>query len=501
MSSIRRSTHCSHIVVEYHDPSGVFPLLQDELTARLPLHNLHWKSPTRPLRSIDSLHVDLVPSKETAATSSATSSTLGPPQAVPTRTTEEILRPPTREKERRHQIPGLRQTPYLKLFLLRCDDSETYKATARKQIREWVKEHTPPSQSSSSSTQENHDAYEWMILHVVLPDTPAASQPRGSATGPSGEKEKNRWTRGSTTTLLEKLRADFNVSSKSAPDRIAQVRLQKDKVPQHMIPAPASAVSPAVSESSQEQARAWTDVISRFKTLILLSFDLRVSQYEENIRKNEAQRSFPGWNFNTFFILKEGLLKGFESVGLVEDALLGYDELSVGLDTVIRDQADDGSGTQGEVLLAHTDDLYEKAQKILTRSEAEAEESTELPPPLHDATPINDQNKDYRGLILANNISAFDFRIYIFARQMFLLLRLGNPSSARTDLTAKLQPNPVDDNSAGTRPNAATTEAEDLFSLAEVCSRALNFITYAGRLLRNDLINGYVNAIRAFYKY
>ncbi|KAH8716891.1 hypothetical protein GQ44DRAFT_713193 [Phaeosphaeriaceae sp. PMI808] len=491
----------SKVTVEYHDPSGVFALIQEDLVARLPLRNLHWKAPTRPLRSIDSLHVDLVPSKDSRLPE-AQNAGLAPPQgasATPTRTTEEILRPPVKEKQRRHQIPGLRQTPYLRVYLLRCDDSDTYKSTARKQIREWVKEHTPPSQSSSSSTQENHDAYEWMIIHVVIPDTPAASQPRWSSTSTTGEKEKSgatsRWARG-TTTLLEKLRADFNISSKSAPDRVAQIRLQKESIPPHLLPAPAPVTSPPVSESPREQERAWSDVIAKFKILILLSFDLRVSQYEEDIRKNDAQRSFPGWNFNTFFILKEGLARGFESVGLVEDALLGYDELSVGLDTVLQDQAKDE--TQGGVILSYSEDLYTKASEISQHAQEAMGDQNKSEVPLHDRQPINAQKKDYRGLILANDISIFDFRLYIFARQMSLLLRLGNSQSARSDLAAKLQPRPnasvqqrsADDNNARTGTVDQSSGAEDLFSLSELCTRALNFITLAARLLRDDLVNG-----------
>ncbi|OAL01667.1 hypothetical protein IQ06DRAFT_375944 [Phaeosphaeriaceae sp. SRC1lsM3a] len=501
--SVMDGLSSSKVTVEYHDPSGVFSLIQEDLVARLPLRNLHWKAPTRPLRSIDSLHVDLVPSKESVQTPEPSNTGLAPPTGTPgaaTRTTDEIFRAPTKEKQRRHQIPGLRQTPYLKVYLLRCDDSDTYKSTARKQIRDWVKEHTPPSQSSSSSAQENHDAYEWMIIHVVVPETPAASQPRGSSSTTTGEKEKtgtaSRWARG-TTTLLEKLRADFNISSKTAPDRVAQIRLQKEKVPPHLLPAAAPVTSPAVAESPQEQDRAWSDVIAKFKTLILLSFDLRVSQYEEDIRKNDSQRSFPGWNFNTFFMLKEGLARGFESVGLVEDALLGYDELSVGLDTVIREQANDSS--QGGVILTHSEDIHAKAVEILQQSSADGDAAQDSQPGLHDEQPMNAQKKDYRALILANNISIFDFRSYVFARQMSLLLRLGNSHSARSDLAAKLQPRPnvglqqrsVDDSNIGMRSGEQTANnSEDLFSLSELCSRALNFITFAARLLRDDLVNG-----------
>ncbi|KAL5375550.1 hypothetical protein DPSP01_011131 [Paraphaeosphaeria sporulosa] len=482
----------SKVTVEYHDPSGLFPLVQEQLVARLPLKNLHWKASTRPLRSIDSLHVDLVPSADTASQAEIAAST-------PTSTTTDQGKGVS--KERRHQIPGLRQTPYLKVYILRCDDSDTYKSTARKQVREWVKTHTPPSQSSSSaSKQENHDAFEWMIVHVVLPDTPAASQPRGSATSASGEKEKSnlasRFTKG-TTTLLEKLRADFDTTSKSAPERVAQVRLPKDSVPPHMLPQ-TPVTSPPITEGPQEQERAWNDIIVKFKQLILRSFDLRVGQYEDDIREKDSQRSLPGWNFCTFFILKEGLARGFESVGLVEDALLGYDELSIGLDTVIREQAMEGSTAQGGVISDHSDDLYDQASALLELSHNGANKENEQPPQFHDDSPINANKKDYRGQILSNKISIFDFRTYIFARQMSLLLRLGNSQSVRSDLAAKLQPRigasvpqrSVDDSNVGMKTESSSADAEDLFSLAELCSRALNFITFAGRLLRTDLLNG-----------
>lgn len=459
-------------IVEYHDPSNVFSLIQEDLTARLPLRNLHWKAPTRPLRSIDSLHVDLVPSSESAQDASV-------------------------EKERRHQIPGLRRTPYLKVYLLRCDDSEAYKGTARKQLREWIKDHTPPAQSSSANPQENHDAYEWMIVHVVLPDTPAASQPRGSGSAAAGDKEKTGATsvfKRTSTTILEKIRADFNIASKTAPDRVAQIRLKKERMPPQMLPAAGSVTSPAAPETQQEHDGAWTDIITKFKTLILSSFDLRVGQYEEDIRRNDSQRSLPGWNFNTFFVLKEGLARGFESTGLVDDALLGYDELSIGLDTVLRDQANDGSALQ---MLSHSEDLYQQALKVLEQSQ-DLDSNNEDRAQFHDDKPIDAKKKDYRGLILANNISIFEFRVYVFARQMSILLRMGNSQSARADLANKLhlRPNPsvnqrsVDDSLLGTSSDGNVPDSEDLLSLAELCTRALNFVTFAGRLLREDLING-----------
>jgi hypothetical protein len=264
-----------------------------------------------------------------------------------------------------------------------------------------------------------------------------------------------------------------------------------------MLPTTTSVTSPPLTESPQEQDKSWNDLITRFKTLILLSFDLRVSQYEEDIREKDSQRILPGWNFCTFFILKEGLARGFESVGLVEDALLGYDELSVGLDSIVRDQASEGNESQGGSILSYSEDLHERVSEIHKRSQKDDGGRKEPQSHIHDAKPINSRKKNYRDLILSNNISAFDFRCYIFARQMSLLLRLGNAHSVRSDLASKLHPRPpglqrsvsVDDVNLNTNSKHAD-DSEDLLSLAELCSRALDFITFAGRLLREDLING-----------
>jgi trafficking protein particle complex subunit 10 len=56
--------------------------------------------------------------------------------------------------------------------------------------------------------------------------------------------------------------------------------------------------------------------------------------------------------------------------------------------------------------------------------------------------------KDYRTLILANNISIFDFRVYLFARQAYLLTALGK--------------------------------------YADICARARDYVATMARTLRND---------------
>ncbi|GME44762.1 tmem1 family protein [Neofusicoccum parvum] len=391
----------SKVTVEYHDPSGLFNILEPHLRARLPLRNLHWKSPSRPLRSIDSLHVDFVPGRD--PTDDFLKS-LPPSNSNDGRRSRAAsaasMRPGSsdgRSGRRRHQIPGLSQTPYLKLFILRCDDNDAYKVSSRKLLREWVKDNTPPSESGTKSTQENHDAFEWLILHVVLPDTPAAAQPRlsGSASASTGAIEKSssgsRWPGRGSTTIFEKIRSDFNSASKSAPDRVSQIRLEMKDIPPHLIPHGIGQSSNPYNDSPQEILNSWSDTIIKFKTLILSSFDLRVRQYEEDIKEKDAQRHLPGWNFNTFFVLKEGLARGFESVGLVEDALVGYDELSVGLDSIIRERAADGYGGS---FLEYTEDLK---QQLLVWLKMSPKENKFTEVSLDDDQPVSGSGEEQNG--------------------------------------------------------------------------------------------------------
>jgi len=428
-------------------------------------------------------------------------------QAVGEKTDVQAEPPKSATKSRRHQIPGLRQTPYLKVFLLRCDDNDAYKTTARREVREWIKEHTPSTQSTAKlNAQENHDAYEWLVVHVIVPNTAAATQPRSSSRaesnlGSSADKTAAaRWRGGGSQTILDKLRADFNSSSKSATDRIAQIRIGVNDVPYEMLPRVVPAIPGSYTETPEENENAWLDLIIKFKELILSSFDMRVSQYEEDIRERDAQRTLPGWNFCTFFVLKEGLARGFESVGLVEDALVGYDELAVGLDAIVREQSLAGSGPEhGGSFLPYTDDLKflvdtsrAAALKDMGIDVTEAEDTIDLQASDNgaDEIPLDAAKKRYRELILANNISIFDFRCYLFARQLSLLLRLANASSSQEELLAKLKEQRESSlHGVATRfPNFPQTgDPENLTVLGEVCKRSMDFISSISSILRDDL--------------
>ncbi|KAG8668569.1 hypothetical protein FPOAC2_07866 [Fusarium poae] len=507
----------SKVTVEYFDPHDVYKLLAPGLIPRLPLRNLNWQSHAGPLRSIDKLHVELLKGDDSEADPSPyklrrSGSTVddgfqqqnfGSGTQAPSADQIDTQSLPSRAigSQRRHQIPGLRRTPYLKVLLVRCDDNETYKTSVRAEIREWIKEQIPSSTNPKrNSQQEKHDAFDYLILHVVLPNTVASTQPRTSGRSEStSEKSGPRWRTGSTP-LFEKLRTDFSGIGKTAPDRVAQIRIGINDLPYDQLPRVVPAVPTGYLEDEHDAENAWGELIAKLKSLILTSFDLRVTQYEEDIKEKDGQRSLPGWNFCTFFILKEGLARGFESVGLVEDALVGYDELSVGLDSVVNEQADEGSPTRhGGTMLTYTEELKNIVNAALAKSpggetadeEAVDLQSNETIREQFDEIPINATKKAYRDKILANDVSVFDFRCYIFARQVALLLRLGNAWSSREDLLAKLreqQESVLHGVAPLAPPPKHTEEVENLSSLGEICRRTLQFIPIVSQIMRRDIL-------------
>jgi hypothetical protein len=90
--------------------------------------------------------------------------------------------------------------------------------------------------------------------------------------------------------------------------------------------------------------------------------------------------------------------------------------------------------------------------------------------------PFNSNKMSYREMILASDISIFDFRTYIFSRQLTLLLR-----ASRAPSLAGNEP------AADTKGAKSSKKPEDLMLLSEICGRATETIGLAARTLRYDL--------------
>lgn len=286
------------------------------LRSLLPLRNLHWKPTSRPnLRTVQELDVSLVPL--------------------------DSLR-----DEHTSQVPvTLLEKPLLNLYVLSCEDAETYKTTVKKQIKDW---------QTSVNQRKNQ---EWLIIHVVRPDSKNVDRKFFSMKG----------------SVLDKIKGDFNIDKR---DRCVQ------------LPWSTGEQSPAV----------WADLIGKIKDGLLAAFNTAVLAREEEVKRSEGQRHMPGWNFCTYFILKESLASSFEGVNLFEDALQQYNELEATFMNVL-----------GEKNMSWFGNLIN-------------------PAPKDDSLPLlSPSKKSYRELILANTISIFDLRVYLLARQSMLLNKMQQP--------------------------------------------------------------------------
>ncbi|KAK9333732.1 trafficking protein particle complex subunit 10 [Lipomyces starkeyi] len=329
-------TVSSAVSITYYDPFGVYPHIIKDIQSRLPLRNLHWHDPPRPLRSIALLSVNLH---------------------------EESLND---DAALQHQIPGLLDTPYMKLILVKCEDNDTYRASVRKIIREWF----------STKVASKRDSTEWLIIYYA----------------PNGSNSSNSTLRFKAG-VFDKIRADFNTSSKE--DRCMLVKSSHTTV---------GSSGPQLNET----AEVWSEIMAKIKDGVLDAFGKRVKMYEAEAKKMEAKKSIPGWNFATFFVMKEGLALSFENVSLLEDALIQYDQLDATFMQLMRDNT--------VTYFQNVGFSPDTTSSLLTQ----------------------DKDASIRHEILENNISLFDFRCYLFSRQASLLLMLMSSASSPSMAAARI---------------------------------------------------------------
>lgn len=91
-----------------------------------------------------------------------------------------------------------------------------------------------------------------------------------------------------------------------------------------------------MADTDMSEMELWADFTDKMKEGIVTCFDQNVMTFEEDIRRLDSQRQMPGWNYCTFFILKEGLTNAYEMMNLHEEALKQYDELEASFFQILR---------------------------------------------------------------------------------------------------------------------------------------------------------------------
>ncbi|WVQ80318.1 hypothetical protein IAT38_002423 [Cryptococcus sp. DSM 104549] len=247
---------------------------------------------------------------------------------------------------RREGAGGVLEMPLVNMCLVVCEDAEVYKNQTRNFLRDWL--------SLLAARRTPHAPL------IVLVNPPSAAEKSG----------KSVW--GKDKGVLGKLKTDFNVGKR---DRCVQLNLPP----------------PGTSDPA-----AWPEVLNKLKESFVSAFDEAIMLREEEVKRGEAQRVMVGWNFCTWFLLKESLAQSFETVNLPEDSLIIYEELEASFFQVLKEQNLSWLSKLGGT------------------------------GPQDDSLPILDTSvKPYRELLRNSAISIFDFRVYVFARQGVLLGKLG----------------------------------------------------------------------------
>lgn len=227
-----------------------------------------------------------------------------------------------------HQLLGLSDTPFVQIMFVEAETADFYRGKLRNVITRWQKQ-----------IAHLRDPTGWLVVHYV---------------NKGRTRSKSVWT---------KLCADFN-------SHVAQIYLD--------------------IEHPQERREMWARFIAVFKAEILSTFSLRVSAYEEEVRKLQSTRDVVGWNFGTLFVMKEGLARSFEKLNFLEDAFQSYVELE---------------------RMAEVDFFENKEPRTIEYSMLESD--------------YHDMAQD----VLEQKSSLFDFYRYIYSRETVLLIFISELSS------------------------------------------------------------------------
>ena len=181
----------------------------------------------------------------------------------------------------------------------------------------------------------------------------------------------------SKTFLMDKIRFDFN-------DKVALKLICLKMMPGEILNSIPECI----------------DVISN---CVYHSALMNLNQMDDDIRKLSSQRNSPGWNFCTFFLTKESKALSLFEMGLFSEAVACYDEL--------------------EALFFEVETISSERNVTNDLNQTSAFESSI---PLNSSISGNDLNSSnwskFRELIHHNRISLYEFQVYLFSRQFFILL-------------------------------------------------------------------------------
>ncbi|KAI9502137.1 hypothetical protein BX070DRAFT_226814 [Coemansia spiralis] len=323
-----------HITFNVRDVGGIWSRIEKEFTSRLPLRNLIWKGGiTQTPRFVEQLNVKVTMEGED---SNSGDNEINSSKNSSSSNGKEIVSVAT---------PNLSTSPLLNICLLETADTDaldTYKAVIRPRVKNWL------------SKVSQRKGEEWVIIYL-----PSTAEVQRMATT---SKFLNM-----RASVFDKLKSDF----------------QTKKDIEHVVMLRSDAIE------------SWNAVFLVIRERVVQALEDRVAGMAEEIRRLDANRLMPGWNYCKFFIVKEGLVNMYRLMGLRSEALAQYDELEA---------------VFSQLLDSHRLSWFSKFG-----GGQPGDDFTDL---------LDEKRKPYHKQMAENSITMFDFRIYLLGRQCQLLIDL-----------------------------------------------------------------------------
>eukprot|EP01134_Creolimax_fragrantissima_P006690 CFRG6690T1 len=288
------------IIITYCNDFNMWKYMETEVKKRLPFRNVQWRSTTGRARVIDELNVHLEPMD--------------------------------------NSVMKTTSKPLLHLYIVSCDDHDTYKAIVKQKIQTFADQFEDPAN--------------YMIVYVTTQDSTLA---------------KNFKLRGST---FDKIKTDFGKNC-------TEIRMK-------------------VEDSSD----VWDQFLNRLLEALMTSFKKRVETCEQS-PVLALPITNPEWRLQLFFSAKNLLAFEYYRMMLFEEALLLYDEVENVMNQLDR---------TNEFRDCHECPWFP----------ANVLDMVDLPCNSFDTT-------DYWEKIISNQLSVFELRSYLFARQCKALFMLSKP--------------------------------------------------------------------------
>ncbi len=335
------------------DPGGLWPHLEPSIKAHMPLKSLELVSPITKSNVI----INELPIKLSVY--------------------ESIESLQKTWKEASIKVWNWYKAPFAVIYVVAADNQDYYRNHVRPKIRQFL-----DLQDSESLMKEG-----WLIMYVNVTSGQAPTPEKGIDTVHSK--------------IFGLLSANFYV--KSPGDKSCFVSVCKD----------------GSEEEKQRHLedynlnKHWNSIAMQIGTVIVDTFNARVQMYETNLSLLEEKCTDPGWDFSQFFLVNDALALMYRQLGLINDALLKYQELAA---SVIM--------------------LSNEAQKTMEQQKVEEDPEfgrllfglpSQCMPQPHPVFDLHSMAFRKRLLSRTLHSAVLEAQLYLFAREIQLLLETCSP--------------------------------------------------------------------------